>query len=63
MARIYNADDVKEKLLPRLQHAQQVSPLKMMQIHVQLWHPQGVVAVLVLLFVLLYAAAVVAGYT
>ena len=62
-ARLYDADDIEGKLLPRLQHAQRVSPLKMMQIHVQLRHPQGVVAVLVLLLVLLYAAAVVAGYT
>ena len=62
MARIYNADDIKERLLPRLQQAQKVSPLQMMHIHVQLWHPQGVVTIVALLGIVIYGVAVLAGH-
>jgi hypothetical protein len=61
LARIYNADDIEEKLFPRLKQARKVSPLQMMRIHVQLWHPQGVITIVALLGIVIYGVAMLAG--
>lgn len=61
LGRVYSDSDVRDRLLPRLQNAQKVSPLQMMRIQVQLWHPQGIVALIALAAALIYGASLALG--
>ena len=53
-ARIYDQDDIRERLLPRLAEAQKVGPFEMLKIQIQLWHPHGVVTVVALIGLIAY---------
>ncbi len=54
-ARIYAHDAIQERLLPRLGEARKVSPIEMLKIQLQLMHPQGLIAVLAIVAVIVYA--------
>ena len=56
VAPIYDRDDIKERLLPRLGEAQRVGPLEMLKIQIAMRHPQGIIVVLVALGLLAYGA-------
>ncbi len=60
-ARIYSDDAISGKLLPRLADARKVSAMEMIKIHVQLRHPQGVVALIALAAAFICGAALVTG--
>ena len=53
--RVYAETDIQERLLPRLAGAQKVGAFEMLKIQVELKHPQGIVAVIVIIAVLIYA--------
>lgn len=54
-ARIFAEADIQEQLMPRLSDAQRVGAIEMLKIQFQLRHPQGLVAVLALIGVMVYA--------
>jgi predicted nucleic acid-binding Zn ribbon protein len=55
-AQIYKREDVLEKLIPRLADAQQVGAIGMLKIQIALKHPQGLVTVIAIIGVAVYAA-------
>ncbi|MCH9696237.1 MAG: hypothetical protein K0U72_17105 [Gammaproteobacteria bacterium] len=61
MAWIYDHDKLKEELFPRLSETQKISPIKMQQVLFEQRHPQGVVTVLALAGLGIYAGAVLSG--
>ncbi len=60
-ASIYNRDDLKEKLFPRLVGAQKVSPIQMQKILIQQQHPQGITLIMVVVGLLIYGVSVVSN--
>jgi len=53
-ARIYDSEDVQDRLLPRLAEAQRVRPGEMLKIQIQLMHPHGLVTVLAVISLIAY---------
>ena len=60
MAAVYQRKLLQEQLLPRLSGASKVSPLKMMQILIELRHPQGVITLIAAVALILYASWAIA---
>ncbi|RZV35988.1 MAG: hypothetical protein EX272_09605 [Chromatiales bacterium] len=59
-ARVYAQDAIQERLLPRLGEARKVGPIEMLKIQVQLMHPQGLITVLAIVAMIVYAVFQVA---
>lgn len=55
-ARIYDQDEVRERLLPRLGEARKVGSFEMLKILIQLGHPHGIVTVLAVIGIIAYGA-------
>ena len=54
-SRVYLLADIKERLLPRLGDAQKVGAIEMLKIQIELRHPQGIVTVLAIIGILVFA--------
>jgi len=54
-AAVYDRGLLKEQLIPRLADANKVGPLKMMQILIELRHPQGVTTFIAVITLIIYA--------
>ena len=59
-ARIYNRTEIEQRLIPRLGDAQRIGPIAMLKLQIELRHPQGLVAVIAMIGVLVYAAVTIA---
>lgn len=53
-ARIYDSEDVRDRLLPRLVEAQRVGPVEMLKIQIQLLHPHGIVTLIAIAGLLIF---------
>lgn len=60
-SRIYPHEEIQDQLLPRLGGARKVGPIEMLQIQVQLMHPQGIFSVLAIVAVIAYGVVKLAA--
>lgn len=56
-AQIYKRADIQDRLLPRLDGAQNVGPIEMLKIQIQARHPQGIVVVLTIVGLVVFGVS------